>query len=152
MCGIAGIIATDHLRPAERLAMGEMLTRLRHRGPDGDGQFCDDRAMLGHRRLAINDPEGGRQPQSDASGRIRTIVNGEFYDHADVRRRLESLGHQFQTTCDSEILPHLYASFGDACLESLDGMFALAVWGRPAKAVLSRPGSDGREAAVLSCG
>jgi len=128
MCGIAGIIAFDQLRPAERLALGSMLPRLRHRGPDGEGHYCDDRAVLGHRRLAINDLSGGAQPLSDASGRIRAIVNGEFFDHADARRRLESDGCTFKTNCDSEILPHLYAAQGDACLDSLDGMFALAVW------------------------
>lgn len=128
MCGIAGIIASDSLTSVERMAIGEMLHRLQHRGPDGEGRYDDDHAILGHRRLAIRDLSGGRQPMSDASGRIRTIVNGEFYDHADVRTRLESLGHHLRTECDSEILPHLYASFGDACLDSLDGMFALAVW------------------------
>jgi len=128
MCGIAGIIASDSLQPVERLAISRMLGELRHRGPDGEGHHVDDRAVLGHRRLVINDVAGGRQPMSDASGKIRTLVNGEFYDHAEVRRRLASLGHAFETHCDSEILPHLYASFGDACLDSLDGMFALAVW------------------------
>ena len=128
MCGIAGIIASDSLKPFERLAIGDMLHCLRHRGPDGDGRYDDDQALLGHRRLAIQDLAGGHQPMADASGRIRTVVNGEFYDHAEVRARLESLGHHFRTGCDSEILPHLYASFGDACLDSLDGMFAIAVW------------------------
>jgi len=128
MCGIAGIIASDSLKPVERMAIGGMLQHLRHRGPDGEGRYDDDHAILGHRRLAIRDLSGGRQPMSDASGRIRTIVNGEFYDHAEVRTRLESFGHHFRTECDSEILPHLYAAFGDACLDSLDGMFGLAVW------------------------
>ncbi len=139
MCGIAGIVASDTLKPQERLAIGDMLNCLWHRGPDGEGRYDDDQAILGHRRLAIQDLSGGWQPMADASGRIRTVVNGEFYDHAEVRTRLESLGHHFRTNCDSEILPHLYASFGDACLDSLDGMFGLAVWdGRRKRCLLAR--------------
>ncbi len=128
MCGIAGIVASDSLKPVERMAIGDMLQRLRRRGPDGEGRYDDTHAILGHRRLAIQDLTGGIQPMADASGRIRTIANGEFYDHVEVRARLESMGHHFRTDCDSEVLPHLYASFGDACLDSLDGMFAVAVW------------------------
>lgn len=139
MCGIAGIVASDALKPAERIAIGDMLHLVRHRGPDGDGRYDDDQAILGHRRPAIQDLSGGRQPMADASGRIRAVVNGEFFDNAEVRTRLETLGHYFRTRSDSEILPHLYASFGDACLDSLDGMFAIAVWdGRRRRCLLAR--------------
>lgn len=117
---------------------------LRHRGPDGDGfynsinsqfkipnsQFASDSVacVLGHRRLAIIDPEGGRQPIGNEDGSVQIVLNGEIYNFRELRRELESLGHRFQTNSDVEAVVHGYEVWGDEVLKRLRGMFAFALW------------------------
>lgn len=104
-----------------------MLETLHHRGPDGFGREVHGRAVLGHARLAIIDLTTGDQPQSDAEGRFHVVCNGEIYNYKELRRELEGRGHVFRTRSDIEVIPHLYAEMGDACVEKLRGMFAFAL-------------------------
>lgn len=105
-----------------------MLAALQHRGPDDEGVFCNNRVALGHRRLAIVDPAGGRQPVRGARADTVAVLNGEIYNYAALADELAGLGHRFSTRSDGEVLAHAYDAWGLDFLDHLDGMFALAVW------------------------
>jgi asparagine synthase (glutamine-hydrolysing) len=126
MCGIAGFVRIDGAPADERRARA-MAGILSHRGPDGDGFFVDGAAALGHRRLAIIDPEGGEQPVSNEDGSLWITYNGELYNFPELKRELEGLGHRFRTHCDTEVVVHAYEEWGERCLERLRGMFAFAI-------------------------
>src|ERR1700728_4232631 len=120
MCGIAGIIGP---RASAEVARG-MALRLRHRGPDGDGVWCEPGVALAHRRLAILDlSECGHQPMLFGSQVL--TYNGEIYNHERLRAGLPG---PWQSTGDTEVLVHLLAQQGQACLNPLVGMFAFAAW------------------------
>ncbi len=104
--------------------------RLRHRGPDGEGFFQDGAVVLGHRRLIVLDPEGGRQPFADPRGRAVCVFNGEIYNHQDLRRELESLGERFETRSDTEVFLKAFIRWGTGAFERADGMFAAAFWSK----------------------
>jgi asparagine synthase (glutamine-hydrolysing) len=125
MCGIAG--STDD--PDGR-ATATMSAALRHRGPDDHGLHTDTRCgvSIGARRLAIMDVAGGHQPLSNEDGTIWVAFNGEIYNGVELRRQLTERGHRFSTTCDTEVLVHLYEDFGDAMVHALEGMFAFSIW------------------------
>jgi asparagine synthase (glutamine-hydrolysing) len=105
-----------------------MTDAMTHRGPNDRGTYAADGIALGVRRLSIVDVEGGHQPISNEDGSIWAIQNGELYNHGDVRKRLGGQGHRFQTSCDTEVIPHLYEDAGALFPEHLRGMFGLAVW------------------------
>jgi asparagine synthase (glutamine-hydrolysing) len=105
-----------------------MTDRLAHRGPDGDGFYEAERVALGHRRLAIIDRSGGHQPMSNEDGTCWIVFNGEIYNHRDLRPRLEARGHIFRTRSDTETILHAWEEYGPACVESLEGMFAFAIY------------------------
>lgn len=139
MCGIAGIVSHAPLDPIHRATLREMSQRLKHRGPDGSGEYVDNHALLAHRRLSIIDLETGRQPISNEDGTIHTVVNGEFYNFLELRESLIQRGHTFRTTGDSECIVHLYEEFGERCVEHLNGMYAFAIWdARRRKLLLGR--------------
>lgn len=137
MCGIAGFAGFG--AEADLRAMTEALA---HRGPDGAGFWSGDEppVFLGHRRLAIIDIEGGRQPMWDAAGRIGVIFNGEIYNHIELRRELEDRGHRFTTHhSDTEVLIHGYREWGEQLLPRLNGMLAFALYDRDrARLLLAR--------------
>lgn len=127
MCGICGVLKFDG-RP-DPATVARMTARLRHRGPDDEGAFADGDVALGHRRLSIIDVSAaGRQPLFNEDRTIAAIVNGEFYNHGELRDELEAKGHRFSSKTDSEVLVHLYEEEGVECVSRLWGMFALAVW------------------------
>jgi len=133
MCGIAGIVSFDGLperAPALAVAMRDTLT---HRGPDEAGLHCDRFAALAHRRLSIVDLGNGQQPMCNEDGTIWIVFNGEVYNHAEVRSRLEAKGHRYRTHSDTESIIHAYEEWGDACVDELRGMFAFAIWDAPRK-------------------
>ena len=128
MCGIAGVVGPRAERATERVLV-EALDLMQHRGPDASGQWKGRDVWLGHRRLAIIDlSPRGNQPMSSPDGRYVCILNGEIYNFRDIRSRLESLGVRFLGGSDTEVLLHAYARWGVRVLESLDGMFAFAIW------------------------
>jgi asparagine synthase (glutamine-hydrolysing) len=129
MCGIAGMVALDGVLPPDaRQSVGAMNAAMAHRGPDGDGFFVNDRAIFGHRRLAIIDREGGGQPMANEDSTVWIVFNGEVYNHRALRRLLETKGHVFRTASDTEAIIHAYEEFGPACVDRLEGMFAFAIY------------------------
>jgi asparagine synthase (glutamine-hydrolysing) len=136
MCGITGVASENRIGEAERVALGPMLARLVHRGPDDAGQYADEHVALGHRRLSIIDLTTGRQPLSNEAGTIWAVVNGEIYNFLQLREELRAKGHVFRSASDSECLVHLYEDCGDRCVERLSGMFAIALWDRPRRRLL----------------
>lgn len=128
MCGILGICSSA--APVSRDALLAGMRALRHRGPDGSGDWMspDGRLGLAHTRLSVIDAESGGQPITNEDGRIRVIVNGELYDFEATRRNLERRGHRFRTRSDAEIVVHLYEEYGTACLDHLRGEFAFVLW------------------------
>ena len=129
MCGICGLVSLDGaaVDPDVLAAMNDTLV---HRGPDSSGAFVEGNVGLAARRLAIIDLAGGDQPVGNEDGRIQVVQNGEIYNHAELRTRLERAGHRFATRSDTEVLVHLYEERGPAFVEELRGMFAIALWDR----------------------
>ena len=110
-----------------------MIEALVHRGPDGEGRWIDDRAgvYFGHRRLSIVDLVSGAQPMTTADEQLTVTFNGEIYNHAELRRELERLGHRFKTDhSDTEVLLHGYRQWGVDLLDRLNGMWAFAIYDR----------------------
>lgn len=126
MCGIAGWLGPG--AGTDPSALDRMLETLRLRGPDEAGRFEAPGVALGMRRLAILDLVGGGQPRLDPITGTRLFYNGELYNHRDLRRELESLGHRPRGNSDSEVLLHAWLAWGEDCLPRLNGMFAFAVW------------------------
>ncbi len=104
-----------------------MSRKIRHRGPDWSGIYCGGSAILAHERLSIVDPESGRQPLFSPDGKQVLAVNGEIYNHRDLRRRYAD-SYQFQTGSDCEVILALYRDKGTAFLEDLSGIFAFALY------------------------
>ena len=104
------------------------MERLRARGPDGAGRIAFPGLLLGHRRLAILDPEQGSQPMADSGSGVVLSYNGEIYNFEELRSRLKARGVLLRTHCDTEMVLQAYLEWGEACLEQLEGMFAFAVY------------------------
>ena len=130
MCGITGIVDV-----AERSAINQSLIKamndsLTHRGPDGDGFHFEPGVGLGHRRLSIIDLEGGKQPLYNEDETVVVTYNGEIYNFQELATELQSLGHEFRTHCDTEVIVHAWEEWGTDCLQRFNGMFAFALWDR----------------------
>ncbi|MDA0658543.1 MAG: asparagine synthase (glutamine-hydrolyzing) [Planctomycetota bacterium] len=135
MCGIAGGIWWDAQDALEIHTLRQMTNSIRHRGPDGAGEYYQamsaDRSAgiaLGHRRLAIIDIAEGAQPMSNEDGTVLVLLNGEIYNYQELRMSLQSRGHTMRTRSDTEVIVHLYEEMGIECLAQLEGMFAIALW------------------------
>jgi asparagine synthase (glutamine-hydrolysing) len=130
MCGICGVIqvAGETRVPISSPTLDAMTDAMVHRGPDDRGTHLDSSVAFGARRLSIVDVAAGHQPLTNETGSIWAMQNGELYNHAQLRKELESQGHHFRTRCDTEILPHLYERDGLRMVERLRGKFGLAVW------------------------
>jgi asparagine synthase (glutamine-hydrolysing) len=126
MCGIGAIL--DPGGGAHPEAGWRMVEALRHRGPDGDGVTKLGPVTLAHTRLAIIDVAGGDQPLSSEDGSVTAIVNGEIYNHRELRAQLEARGHRFATGSDCEVVVHAYEEHGLDFVKRLNGIFALALW------------------------
>jgi asparagine synthase (glutamine-hydrolysing) len=128
MCGIVALFSPE--KPIVPESLVRATERLAHRGPDEQHHWTapHGRVGLGHTRLSIIDLVTGAQPIASEDGRLRIVVNGEFYDHERIRRDLEARGHRFSTRSDSEIALHLYEEAGAGCLEQLRGEFAFVIW------------------------
>ena len=130
MCGLAGILASEASASVDEAALRRMTDAIAHRGPDGDGFHLEPGLGLGHRRLAVIDPEGGRQPMYNEDGSVVVVFNGMIYNHAELRPGLERAGHVFRSRCDTEVILHGWEQWGIDCLHRFSGMFAFALWDR----------------------
>ncbi|MDP3963785.1 MAG: asparagine synthase (glutamine-hydrolyzing) [bacterium] len=124
MCGITGFIGSGNQDTIRKMA-----DTLRHRGPDEEGFFVDDKrgVHLGFRRLSIIDLSTGSQPIFNEDGTLAAVFNGEIYNYKELRRDLEKR-HTFKTQTDTEVIVHLYEEIGERCFEKFNGMFAIAIW------------------------
>ncbi|AKN73141.1 asparagine synthase [Streptomyces sp. PBH53] len=141
MCGITGWVSFDRDLTAEATTLHAMTETMACRGPDDRGTWAEGPAALGHRRLAIIDLPGGRQPMSvqTSEGTVALVYSGEAYNFTELRRELTDRGHRFTTDSDTEVVLHGYLEWGDAVAERLNGMYAFAVWdGRHHKLVMIR--------------
>ncbi len=133
MCGIAGWIAGPESALAED-TLESMLHAIAHRGPDDQGAVrfrcasTGHHVFLGHRRLAIIDPEGARQPMCDSEAGLALTFNGEIYNFRQLREELGGLGYRFTRDSDTEVLLRAYQHWGRGVVHRLRGMFAFAIW------------------------
>jgi len=137
MCGIVGW--TDFCGNLTKEAEGlkSMAGKLSKRGPDASGYWYSEDAALGHRRLVVVDPEGGRQPmiRNRGSNQYVLVYNGELYNTEELRKELALKGCIFDGWSDTEVLLNAYIEWGEMCLEKLNGIFAFAVWDSKKKAL-----------------
>ena len=150
MCGITGAVWNEARRAIGRETLLRMTSALRHRGPDDEGGHLEEIRLsraegttvgvaLGHRRLSIIDLGGGHQPMPNEDESVWVVFNGEIYNFASLRRRLEGGGHRFRSHSDTEVLVHLYEEMGPEFVTALNGMFAIAIWdARHGRLVLAR--------------
>ncbi|HWX40864.1 MAG TPA: asparagine synthase (glutamine-hydrolyzing) [Blastocatellia bacterium] len=136
MCGICGVYTPFGGTEDDVAATRQMMKSLEHRGPDGDGIWSAGSAVLGHRRLAIIDLEGGWQPIFNEERNIGVVFNGEIYNYKDLRRDLVSAGHSFTTQSDTEVIVHGYEEWADDFVSRLRGMFAFAIYDSPRRRML----------------
>src|SRR5215212_7450398 len=158
MCGIGAIL--DPAGTSGQNAAERMVEALRHRGPDGEALRRTGPVALAHTRLAIIDVAGGEQPLDSEDGRVTAIVNGEIYNHRELRAGLEERGHRWATNSDSEVVVHAYEEHGVGCVRHLNGIFAFVIWdAREDRLVAARDAfgvkplywwTDGRRVAVAS--
>src|SRR5262249_49920299 len=127
LCGISGCLSLSGARADPEL-IRRMTATLRHRGPDDEGFFVEGPVALGHRRLRIIDLATGRQPIANETGTVQVVLNGEIYNFAELRTRLEEKGHRFATRSDTEVIVHAWEEFGEECVTHFNGMFAFALW------------------------
>ncbi|WP_416674496.1 asparagine synthase (glutamine-hydrolyzing) [Egbenema bharatensis] len=128
MCGIVGVLNLREPQPVPEGILRQMLSMIRHRGPDEFGIYCDEWANLGNARLSIIDLGGGQQPICNEDGTLWIVFNGEIFNYIELRPDLEAKGHRFKTDCDTEVILHLYEEYGPDCLKYLNGQFAIAIW------------------------
>ena len=127
MCGIVSIFNIQEQTPELRQKALRMSAKIRHRGPDWSGIYCGGSAILAHERLSIVDPESGKQPLFSPDKKQVLAINGEIYNHQDIRRRFAGR-YQFQTGSDCEVILALYREKGIHFLEDLSGIFAFALY------------------------
>lgn len=128
MCGIAGKLIFDPTDRVEPSRIEAMLRSIAHRGPDGQGIHLDGNIGLGHVRLSIIDLSTGAQPMANEDETVWIVFNGEIYNFAALRERLQAKGHVFRSHSDTEVIIHAYEEFGPDCVKELRGMFAFAIW------------------------
>lgn len=127
MCGIVSIFNIRQQSSELRQKALKMSQKIRHRGPDWSGIYCGKSAILAHERLSIVDPESGQQPLFSTDKKHILAVNGEIYNHQDIRRQYEGQ-YEFQTGSDCEVILALYRDKGIHFLEDLSGIFAFALY------------------------
>ena len=130
MCGYVGF--TNTINDANRI-IGEMMDKIKHRGPDSEGKYVDEDIALGFRRLSIIDLNTGSQPIYNEDNSKVLLFNGEIYNFQKIREELIAKGHIFTTKTDSEVLIHGYEEFGEDLLNKLRGMFSFVIWDKNTK-------------------
>ncbi len=133
MCGISGIVGSK----ANVSTLTKMLAKQQHRGPDYTGTWVDEGVALGHNRLSILDlSEASHQPFHSADHRYIMVFNGEVYNYLEIKKELENQ-FTFKTTSDTEVLLNAYITWGEGCLEKLNGMFSFAIWDKKKKVLFA---------------
>src|SRR3954463_88626 len=126
MCGIAGVVNANGVLPAH---VKTMVDQIQYRGRDEQGvEALGSRAVVGHARLAVVDPENGKQPMSNTDNTVWVTFNGEIYNYVELREELKAKGYKFKSRCDTEVLVHLWREEGEKMLDRLIGMFAFFIW------------------------
>ncbi|XP_047324657.1 asparagine synthetase [glutamine-hydrolyzing] 1-like [Impatiens glandulifera] len=125
MCGILAVLGCSDHSQAKRARVLQLSRRLKHRGPDWSGIYQHNDFYLAHQRLAIVDPASGDQPLFNEDRNIVVTVNGEIYNHEDLRKLLSN--HKFRTGSDCEVIAHLYEEYGEDFVHMLDGMFSFVL-------------------------
>ncbi|WP_265447664.1 asparagine synthase (glutamine-hydrolyzing) [Flexivirga meconopsidis] len=128
MCGIAGWVSFDRDLRGEQRTIDTMTETMACRGPDDRGTWVREHAGLGHRRLAIVDLPGGRQPMAGDAAPVGLVYSGESYNFVELRSELQGLGHRFRTDSDTEVVLEGYLEWGIGVAERLNGMSAFAIW------------------------
>lgn len=128
MCGICGELRFDGLTP-DMATIGRMSNQLARRGPDNAGSYCHGPLAFGHRRLSIIDLSShANQPMVDATLQLALVFNGTIYNYRELRTELRSMGYQFFSEGDSEVILKSYHAWGDQCVTRFKGMFAFCLW------------------------
>uniref|UniRef100_Q9FXL3 Asparagine synthetase [glutamine-hydrolyzing] n=1 Tax=Raphanus sativus TaxID=3726 RepID=Q9FXL3_RAPSA len=125
MCGILAVLGCSDDSQAKRVRVLELSRRLRHRGPDWSGIYQNGGNYLAHQRLAIIDPASGDQPLFNEDKSIVVTVNGEIYNHEELRKGLKN--HKFHTGSDCDVIAHLYEEHGENFVDMLDGIFSFVL-------------------------
>ncbi len=130
MCGIAGWVSYDADLTRRQDVVDAMTGTMACRGPDDAGTWVRRHVALGHRRLAIIDLPGGRQPMAvhTPNGDVAMVYSGEAYNFTELKEELTKLGHTWETDSDTEVVLHGYLQWGDAVADHLNGMYAFAIW------------------------
>ncbi|MDQ7804385.1 asparagine synthase (glutamine-hydrolyzing) [Amycolatopsis sp. A133] len=130
MCGIAGWVSYDADLTRRRDVVDAMTGTMACRGPDDSGTWVRRHVALGHRRLAIIDLPGGRQPMTvhTPGGEVAMVYSGEAYNFTELKEELTKLGHTWETDSDTEVVLHGYLQWGDEVVDHLNGMYAFAIW------------------------
>ena len=127
MCGIYGFLSNEPL-PAKTNKLRIMGNKLKHRGPDQEGEYVDSEIAMGIQRLSVLDLDLGSQPIFSNNKSLVIVHNGEIYNYKKLRKGLESKGYHFKTKTDTEVIVNLYQDKGADCLQYLNGMFAFAIY------------------------
>ena len=149
MCGITGVMQFRDGARVEPETLRQMCAAMVHRGPDDEGIYTAGSVGIGMRRLSIVDLATGHQPLSNEDGTVWIVFNGEIYNHAALREKLQSLGHQYRTHSDTETIVHLYEEYGPDCVQHLRGMFAFAIWDARRSTPLHSARPAGHQAPLL---
>ena len=131
MCGIVGFTHKHWAPDPDRIR--NATATLIHRGPDQQGVFQSSLCSMGATRLKIIDLGSGDQPIQSEDGDVAIVFNGEIYNHQELRRELEQLGHRFYSHCDTETVLHAFLEWDTGCFARLRGMFAIALWTKSTK-------------------
>ncbi|XP_017236614.1 asparagine synthetase [glutamine-hydrolyzing] [Daucus carota subsp. sativus] len=125
MCGILAVLGCSDDSQAKRARVLELSRRLKHRGPDWSGLYQYGDSYLSHQRLAVVDPDSGDQPLYNEDEKIVVTVNGEIYNHEELRKSLPN--HKFRTGSDCDVIAHLYEEHGENFVDMLDGVFSFVL-------------------------
>jgi len=127
ICGIADFTTNENLDPGTLAVMGKTM---KHRGPDESGIYLGRNVIMHHNRLSVVDIQSGKQPMtaSFSGGKYTLVYNGEIYNCDELKKELVSMGAEFKTRCDTEVVLWSYIMWKDRCVEKLNGIFAFAVY------------------------
>jgi asparagine synthase (glutamine-hydrolysing) len=133
VCGITGWVDFGRDLRSERPVIEAMTSTMVNRGPDAGGVWCSTHAAIGHRRLSVIDLVGGEQLMRAAlrgsdEDEVVLTFSGEVYNFTELRSELKSLGHEFGTRSDTEVVLRAYLQWGADCVTRLNGMFAFGIW------------------------